>query len=237
MLPSSLLRVNDDGMQRIVEEIRLRDAFFKPGEVFENGVDSLLLGLAARDAQAVDTLLVDDVRNFLFGPPGADGLDLASLNIQRGRDHGLGSLNFVRDALGLGGYNDFEALTGGDLALANALDAVYDDVDDVDLWIGGLAEATLGKSMLGETFTHILVDQFMRSMLGDRFFYLGDEMGILNILAPDFMSATSLSQLIVRNSSVMSIQANAFLTVPEPASIGLVFIALGLAWRRRNRIQ
>lgn len=225
MLPSSLLRISEHGGNRLIEEVQLRDAFFKPSEVFENGIDSLLLGLAAREAQAIDTLLVDDVRNFLFGPPGAGGLDLASLNIQRGRDHGLGSLNAVREALGLGRYLDFDQITNGDLVLASALDAVYDDVDDVDLWIGGLAEAALGASMLGETFTHILRDQFMRSMHGDRFFYLGEEMDMLSILAPDFMTTTSLSELILRNSAITSIQSNAFIVVPEPAGLGLLLMA------------
>lgn len=228
MLPSSLLRVNDNGTQRSVTEVQLRNAFFNPNEVFANGVDSLLLGLAEREAQAIDTLLVDDVRNFLFGPPGSGGLDLASLNIQRGRDHGLGSLNFVRDALGLGGYANFLELTGGDASLAQALENVYGNVNDVDLWIGGLAEASFGASMLGETFTQILLDQFMRSMLGDRFFYLGDEMNTLSILAPEFMSNTSLSNIIQRNSGIRSIQRNVFLTVPEPATLGLIIMAFAL---------
>ena len=175
--------------------------------------------------------MVDDVRNFLFGPPGAGGLDLASLNIQRGRDHGLGSLNLVRTALGLSPHMDFLALTGGDTGLAQALAAIYGDVNDVDLWIGGLAEAAFGPSMLGETFNEIVVDQFMRSMLGDRFFYLGDEMATLNVLAPNFMSETSLANIIERNSAIGSIQANAFLTVPEPETLMLLLVGLMLGVR------
>ena len=231
MLPSSLLRVDANSGQTAMTEIQLRDAFFNPGEVFQNGVDSLLAGLAVRPAQAIDTMLVDDVRNFLFGPPGAGGLDLASLNIQRGRDHGLGSLNFVRTALGLSPHADFIALTGGDAGLAQALAAIYGDINDVDLWIGGLAEVAFGPSMLGETFNEIVVDQFMRSMLGDRFFYLGEEMAVLNVLAPNFMRETSLANIIQRNSTVDSIQANVFLTVPEPATFMLLLLGIMFAMR------
>ena len=66
----------------------------------EGGIAPVLRGLAAQVQQSVDTQIVPDVRNFLFGPPGAGGLDLASLNIQRGRDHGLSDYNSMREASG-----------------------------------------------------------------------------------------------------------------------------------------
>lgn len=232
MLPSNLLRVDGNG---VTTEAALRNAFFNPGEVFQNGIDSLLLGLASRQAQAIDTLLVDDVRNFLFGPPGAGGLDLASLNIQRGRDHGIGSLNEVRTALGLDPYAEYSELTGGDAALASAFAQVYRSIDDVDLWIGGLAEAAFNQSMLGETFTRILFDQFTRSMFGDRFFFLG-ELDIIDVLDPDFMD-TSLAAIIEQNSSVDIIQANAFLTVPEPSTAALFIVGCAIGWTRSRRLQ
>src|SRR3712207_1327848 len=43
----------------------------------------------------IDEFVVDAVRNFLVGLP----LDLAAINIARGRDVGLGSLNEVRASL------------------------------------------------------------------------------------------------------------------------------------------
>jgi hypothetical protein len=52
-------------------------------------LDVILKGLASQRMQEVDARVVDAIRNFLFGPPGAGGLDLASLNIQRGSDQGL----------------------------------------------------------------------------------------------------------------------------------------------------
>ena len=231
MLPSNLLRVDSAG---VATEVALRDAFFNPAEVFQHGVDSLLLGLASRRAQAIDTLLVDDVRNFLFGPPGAGGLDLASLNIQRGRDHGIGSLNEVRLGLGLDVYADYLALTGGDAVLADAFAQVYGSIDEVDLWIGGLAEAQFNNSMLGQTFTQILLDQFLRSMNGDRFFFLS-ELSTLDLLAPDFMSDSSLAAIIERNSSVEIAQANVFLVIPEPSTLALLMLVLISASISRKR--
>lgn len=101
-LSPTLLRL-DAALNTIPEgNLPLRDAFFRPDRlVNEGGIEPILRGLASQACSGIDTELVDDVRDFLFGPPGAGGFDLASLNIQRGRNHGLPSYNQTRAALGL----------------------------------------------------------------------------------------------------------------------------------------
>ena len=42
------------------------------------------------------------------------------------------------------------------------LSEYYDDVNDIDLFIGGILEPSSGDSMLGETFKCIVGEQFVR---------------------------------------------------------------------------
>ena len=218
-----------------IGEVSLQDSFFAPSFFQTNSIENVLAGLAQQDAQEVDTLIIDDVRNFLFGQPGQGGFDLASLNIQRGRDHGLNDINSTRVALGLSAYDDFLDLTGGDDSLAFQLASEYNSIDDVDLWIGGLAEAHVNGGLVGETFNSILTDQFLRTRDGDRFFFTS-ELDHLLLLDSNFES-TLLSDIILRNTNIASIQSNVFITaVPEPSSLVLTLgIGLmGLARRRRS---
>jgi hypothetical protein len=117
----------------------------------------------------VDVHVVDDVRNFLFGPPGAGGFDLPSLNIQRGRDHGLPPYNELRLELGLDPL-DFHQITS-DPVLRHRLEVVYGDASRIDAWVGGLAEDHVDGALVGELVRTILVDQFERLRAGDRFWY------------------------------------------------------------------
>jgi hypothetical protein len=170
MVPSWLLEL-DRHLQPIhAEPLAIRDAFFAPQPILDDGIEPLLRGLFVQPAEEVDLEMVDEIRNFLFGPPGAGGLDLAALDIQRGRDHGLPSLNQTRMAYGLEPHRSFERLTP-DRRARSALRKAYGSIDEVDLVVGGLAEPHLRGAMVGETFFTILVDQFRRLRDGDRFWY------------------------------------------------------------------
>ena len=200
LLPSSLTAVGPDGEPITLE---LRNAFFRPDQVFAIGVDGLLEGASLGLASELDELVVDDLRNFLFGQPGAGGFDLISLNIQRGRDHGLSSYNDTREALGLSRATGFADLTD-DLAVQDRLASAYQSVDQIDLFVGGLAEDPVRGSMLGETFHRIVVDQFTRLRDGDRFFYSG-EADLAGAIA-----GTRLSDVISRNTTA-ELSGNVFI--------------------------
>ncbi|MGI8436524.1 MAG: peroxidase family protein, partial [Chthoniobacterales bacterium] len=87
MLSPTLLRLDENNQS--IGDLSLADSFFNPTQISGPGIEPYLRGLAKQVDQEVDCYLVDGVRNFLFGPPGAGGFDLASLHIQRGRDSGL----------------------------------------------------------------------------------------------------------------------------------------------------
>ncbi len=171
MLSSTLLRLDAEGQESVHGHLSLRDAFFRPERlVTEGGIDEVLRGLAAQACERIDTKIVEDVRSFLFGPPGAGGLDLAALNIQRGRDHGLPSYATVRIQLGLGAINTFSDVSSDATTQAELAEA-YERVEDIDLWVGLLAEDHVDGAMVGRTLARLLADQFRRLRDGDRYWY------------------------------------------------------------------
>ena len=211
-LSNEIQRVNADGTT--VESIALGDAFFDPQEIKDDGVNSLLLGLPTQVAQEVDNLVVDGVRNFLFGA-GTGGFDLAAVNIQRGRDVGLPSYNDARRGLGLAPATSFLTTDGeqgitSNPEIAARFAEIYDSVEDVDFWIGGISEDPVNGGLVGELFSVVLTEQFENLRSGDRFFYLNDSSD-LAILAPD-LENTTLSGIIQQNTTAdVVIQENAFL--------------------------
>jgi len=205
MLSPQLLQLAPNGEPILQGPYPLRRVFFSPEIIIGRGIEPFLRGLAAQPAQQVDPFLVDDVRNFLFGRPGSGGLDLGSLNIQRGRDHGMARYNACRTALGLSPWTDLTEISS-DPEITFALTAAYDDVSQVDGWAGALAETALPNALVGETSYMVMLDQFERLRDGDRFWYE-------NYLAPEwveYVEAQRLSDIIRRNSSIDDIQNNVF---------------------------
>jgi hypothetical protein len=195
----------DNNGTDVASDMSFAQVFFNPAVVEQTGIDPILKYLASDDMQEIDTKVVDPLRDFLFGAPGDGGMDLASLNIQRGRDNGLASYNATRIALGLRPAKTFADITP-DPALQAELQQVYGSVDKVDLWVGGLAEAHVSGGSLGQTFTRIIADQFQRLRDGDRFFYLNQFRG-QQLWA---IQNTSLADIIERNSTTTNLQSNVF---------------------------
>src|SRR5207249_6828506 len=123
----------DNNGRPVAEEVPLSEAFSNPPLVTANGIEPILKYLSSDPSSELDTQVVNSVRNFLFGPPGSGGLDLASLNIARGRDHGLPDYNSVRAAYGLPRVRSFTDITR-DAQIQTKLQSLYGSVDNIDLW-------------------------------------------------------------------------------------------------------
>ena len=198
MLSSQILRLDEEGNEVAAGHLPLREAFFSPQTLInEGGIEPMLRGLAAQVCQQIDVLVVDDVRNFLFGAPGQGGFDLVALNIQRGRDHGLPAYNAVRQGLGLPTKSAFREITAS-LELQDRLATAYGSVDDMDVWVAGLAEDPVPGSMLGELFHTIVARQFARLRDGDRFWY---ERTLSNE-ERNAVAGTRLADIIRRNTEI-----------------------------------
>jgi len=231
MLNQNLLRLNADGSTFAGGHLDLSASFFDPDVITEAGsLDALIRGLTRQEANAMDTQVVEDVRSMLFGSPAAGGLDLLALNIQRGRDHGLGRFNDLRAAFGLDEYASFTELTDN-TELAAALASVYADVDDVDLWIGLMSEDALAGGILGETLTVAMIDQFERLRDGDRFYYENDaELASYMSL----IEGTNLGDIFALTTGVSEFAGlDVFTTIPEPTTLALIALGGVMMLRRR----
>ncbi|GFO37825.1 chorion peroxidase [Plakobranchus ocellatus] len=156
------------------QKIRLHRMFNRPRFILEgNGrhIPEFCAGLMEDSVQHFDRYISTDLTDRLFEDRDNVSMDLAALNIQRGRDHGLPSYNEYREVCGLKKIESFEELYLEDADRAEVLRRVYASMDDVDLFTGGISERPLAGAMVGPTFACILSRQFRNLKFGDRFWY------------------------------------------------------------------
>jgi hypothetical protein len=217
---TSINDVNPNGA-----EVNLTEDFFRPDLINPNGVTVNLVdvngnpdphtssGIGAilkADADGAanenDLLLIDEVRNVLFGIPNAPGTDLAARDIQRARDHGIGTYNQVRVAYGLAPVTSFAQITSN-VAVQQELQATYGTVDQIDPFEGMLAEDHVSGDA-GPTVKAILAKQFAALRDGDRFFYLNESFNSqeLNLIG----QGNTLAEVIENNTAITNLQSNVF---------------------------
>ena len=141
--------------RKTVKVLTLNKQFLNPELLYSPGnLDKFLVGLATQASQKFDNVLSDQVTNHLLQPKDKGfGLDLVALNIQRGRDHGLQGYNAFRGLCGLGKAKSFDTLTNLiPRTIVQKMREIYESVDDVDLFIGGISETPAPGSMVGPTF-------------------------------------------------------------------------------------
>lgn len=207
LLNGNLLQIDGTAESLTESTMALRDAFFNPSALPEFGMDPFMRGMAVQTQQSMDAKVIDDVRNFLFGVPGAGGLDLASININRGRERGLPDFNTVRKNFGLPEYRIFPQFNS-DINVHARLYVLYRSVSWVDPWVGMLAEKPMPNSLFGETINTILREQFVALRDGDRFYFENDP--ILTEVEKEMIRTTKFRDVIMRNSGIELMQPNVF---------------------------
>ncbi|KAF3430719.1 hypothetical protein E2986_12643 [Frieseomelitta varia] len=163
-----------DNKRQNNKTVTLAEYFFKPTIIESDEVfDDLLRGMATQSSQKMDINIVEDITSKLFASNEESlGLDAISLDIQRGRDHGLPGYNHYRKYCGLPSAKSFDDfLDYIPMEMIKKLRTVYAHPDDVDLIIGGMAERPAEDGLLGPTFRCLIFEQFSRTRRTDRFFY------------------------------------------------------------------
>jgi hypothetical protein len=223
LLSNSVGRVNNDGTSISDPTgnaaVNLTQDFFDPNLIgpgglidqltghVSTGIGAILKADASNTSNELDLLLIDEVRNQLFGIPNAPGTDLAARDIQRARDDGIGTYNQVRVAYGLPAVKTFADITSN-VTVQQELQATYGTVDQIDPFEGMLAEDHLPGADVGPTIEAILVKQFTALRDGDRFFYLNEkftnqEVGLIT-------QANTLAKVIEQNTDITNLQSNVF---------------------------
>ena len=154
--------------------IPIRNTFFDMTSIFRDGIEPTMFGLIANLSETVDTRFSASIGRDLFIPPREKGFqNLAALNIQRGRDHGIPSYTkFVEFCFRrrVRSFNDFREIRDG--RALRLLQQVYESVDNyIDIFPALLAEEPANGKLLGPTLQCIIRLQFLNLRDGDRFFF------------------------------------------------------------------
>uniref|UniRef100_K1QK19 Chorion peroxidase n=1 Tax=Magallana gigas TaxID=29159 RepID=K1QK19_MAGGI len=195
----------------------LRNIVLKPDWIYrkDGGVGAVTKGLYETNAQSVDMRKSYEVTRHLFESGQGTGIDLAAINIQRGRDHGLAPYNVWRSVCRLEPATTFTTGAGGlidhpeDAVLA--LKSIYKSVDDIDLFTGGVSENPLPGARVGPLFACIIGLQFKALKYADRFYYENDVGNVK--FTPEQLNEirkTLMANVICRNTDISKIHRNVF---------------------------
>ena len=215
----------------------LTDAFFNPPSFqASGGTDPILRGLVSTMPRSVNEGLTYQLTNQLFemSSKNGSGMDLASLNINRARDHGIPSYATFKRLC----HSTFPNL--GNANMENELTYIrlvetYGSLKPVDLWVGGLAEERLEGSLLGPTFACLLGLTFANVRDGDRF-YFESKSGSLTSEQRSAIRQTSLSRVLCDNGdNITTIQPKAFLVRQERTQCGNISSLDLEPWREKVR--
>ncbi|CAG9584353.1 unnamed protein product [Danaus chrysippus] len=220
LVQSSMMRF-DKFHRPINNNVSLHAELTNPSNIWSVGaVDRLLLGMLNQHIQKRDEFITEELTNHLFQTNHFNfGMDLAAINIQRGRDHGVPPYTAWREPCGLTPITDFDDLVRVMPArVVRKLKVLYRHVDDLDLFTGGVSERPVAGALVGPVFACIIAQQFSNLRKGDRFWY--ENGGFDSSFTPAQLQQIrriSLSQVLCSTlDSIDNIQPFAFLSHENP---------------------
>ncbi|XP_055533803.1 myeloperoxidase [Wyeomyia smithii] len=177
LLPGLMKKTNDPTSS--IGGVELHKMLFNPYSLYgRTGLDDAIGGAMSTPLGKYDQYFTTELTEHLFEKPQdllhdrPCGLDLVSLNIQRGRDHGLPSYPHWRKHCRLPPVNTWsqlaEAVDSNSLKL---MQHIYKDPENVDMYSGALSEPPIKGGIAGPLLTCLLGDQFVRLKQGDSFWY------------------------------------------------------------------
>ena len=215
---SNIHRMDQFGHTMSMGNMTLAEAFFHSDVIRETeGIEPFLKGMCHQLEQAFDCKMIDDLRNALFGPPGAGGMDLAAINMMRGRERGLADYNSVRESFGLSAHQSFDQICSNPELVQQLYEVYEGNISNIDPWVGMLAENRLPGSLFGELVNSIMSVQFTALRNGDRFYFMNDDQ--LTAEEKETINNTVLSDIISRNSDMPTLSENVFYASPIPNEI------------------
>lgn len=190
MVGNLIHRYDENG--RSMGHRKLRDSFFPEAAQFvADGVEPYVRGSLRHQAQKIDNKIVEALRNLLFeNLNNEQGFDLASINIQRGRDNNLPSFAQLKKRFLGQTVRGFGDITSHKY-VQEQLKMAYGQASKVEAFVGLICEDHAPGKPMGPTMIAIWIEEFERLRHGDYYFYQNK-----NVLPPDLKSFSYLIDII-----------------------------------------
>ncbi|XP_029940624.1 eosinophil peroxidase-like [Salarias fasciatus] len=203
-----------------------------------DGIDSLVRGLIGHPAKlnVQNHMMVDALRERLFQFVQHIASDLGSLNMQRGRDHGLPGYNTWRKFCGLSQPRNQSELAHvlDNEDLARSLLQHYGTPDNIDVWLGGVAEPFVTGGRVGPLFACLIARQFKNIRDGDRLWYKNGN--VFSRRQRTVLSRVSLASIICANTGITFVPRDVFSVISSRNRLTLCSVITHLnlaAWKQR----
>ncbi|NWI88224.1 PERE peroxidase, partial [Pitta sordida] len=211
-IPPTVGRLNEY-YKPIKPEIPLRTSFFAVWRIIkEGGIDPYLRNLMANPAKLMtqQQMVVDELRDRMFEQVERIGFDLAALNMQRSRDHGLAGYNAWRKFCGLSQPSEVNSLGQvlRNQGLARKFLQLYGTPKNIDIWIGALAEPFVSGGRVGPLMACLIGTQFRNIRDGDRFWW--QNRGVFTYRQRRSLAKISLSRIICDNTHITKVSRHIF---------------------------